>query len=451
MNRPRWPILLLVAAFIANACQVIPDDLSQQIAPRTEYKTTEAAFHVLLERHVDRPTSQSLATGAIEGAELYLQTSLGQDGGGCESLTIERPELTGSSESDLVKLSQAFDTALEECPTGVKELLERHATDFMARSLNECHTYYLDSERAASFNQPPQEYSGIGATVTSTTPNELVEISSVFPGSPAQFAGVAPGDRIQAVNGEDVSGLTAEEVASRIRGSEGTPVVLTLLRGTREITIEIIRARLTPPRVLERTWDEGAIAHLTVFALNGDVARQAADAVQRYSEAGVKAFILDLRNDPGGDLSAAVDLASIFVKDAVLVYQVGRDGDRRELRTNDRFFEGTFDKPLVVMVNERSASGAEIIAAGLAANGAATVIGNQTAGCVGIGQPREMPDGGLLLVTIARMQDLEGKDLNGEGAGVVPDLIVLNDPDTPEEEEVEAALEVLRQKVAAQP
>jgi carboxyl-terminal processing protease len=85
-------------------------------------------------------------------------------------------------------------------------------------------------------------------------------------------------------------------------------------------------------------------------------------------------------------------------------------------------------KPLVVLVNKNSASGAEIIAAGVRANGVGTVMGEQTAGCVGIGQPRELPDGGLLLVTIARMEDAKtGEALNGPGKGVVPDKPVATD------------------------
>ena len=161
--------------------------------------------------------------------------------------------------------------------------------------------------------------------------------------------------------------------------------------------------------------------------LNGDVSAQVATAVKRQNAAGVVGRVLDLRDDPGGDLSAAVDIASIFVKNATLVFQIGRDGNRQPLRTNDRFFIDA-PKPLVILVNKNSASGAEIISAGLRANGVATVMGERTAGCVGIGQPRTLPDGGLLLVTIARMEDAKtGESLNGPGKGVVPDRTVVAD------------------------
>ena len=164
-----------------------------------------------------------------------------------------------------------------------------------------------------------------------------------------------------------------------------------------------------------------------VSQLNGDVSAQVSAAVKRQNDAGVVGRVLDLRDDPGGDLSAAVDIASIFIKDATIVYQVGRDGQRQSLRTNDRFFIPA-TKPLVVLLNKNSASGAEIIAAGVRANGVGIVMGTQSAGCVGIGQPRELPDGGILLVTIARMQDAKtGAELNGPGKGVVPDRVVQAD------------------------
>ena len=146
-----------------------------------------------------------------------------------------------------------------------------------------------------------------------------------------------------------------------------------------------------------------------------------------FRSAGVVGRVLDLRDDPGGDLSAAVDIASIFMKNATLVFQIGRDGSRQPLRTNDRLYIDS-PKPLVVLVNKNSASGAEIISAGVRANGVGSVMGDRTAGCVGIGQPRTLPDGGLLLVTIARMEDAKtGESLNGPGKGVVPDKLVAAD------------------------
>ena len=446
-------LLLPLALILIGACQVIPPDVAQQIVPtRTEYKTLEAAYHVLLERHVDVPTPGKLLVGALDGVDAYLQKSTDDKGAGCPAATVARPTFTESPESDLVKASGALDGALKDCPTADRTRIERAATDGMAKAMDECHTYYLDPDRAKDFNKPPQPYSGIGATILAASETGgLAEISTVFPGSPAAKAGVHPGDRIKVVNGKDVTGFTPEEIANKIRGPEGTDVTLVLVRGTSELTFTITRATLTPPRVTAQTFAEGKIAMVSVSALNGDVAQQTQDAVKAAIAAGAKGVILDLRNDPGGDLSAAVDIASIFVSNATLVEQVGRDGKREQVRTDDRFFIG-FDGPVVVMVNTRSASGAEIIAAGLRSNGVATVVGQRSAGCVGIAQPREMPDGGLLLVTLARMEDAStGEPLNGKDRGVVPDVTAKDDPNTPDPEDVAAAVNVLEDKLAAKP
>ncbi len=445
--------LAIVALLAAAACQVVPPDVAKQIAPdRTDYKTLEAAYHVLLERHVDVPTPSKLLNGALDGADEYLAKAANEKGAGCAGITSQRPTFTESTESDLVKASAALDGALKACSTADKVQIQRAATDGMAKALAECHTYYLDPDRAKEFNQPPKPYSGIGATILA--PNEkggMAEISSVFPNSPAAKAGVRPGDRIKEVNGKNVTGLTPEEIANRIKGPEATQVQLVLVRGTQELTLAITRATLTPPRVTQQAFDSGKIVLVSVSQLNGDVAQQTQDAVRAAMAAGAKGIILDLRNDPGGDLSAAVNIAGIFVKNADLVDQVGREGKKEQVRTDDRWYVG-FNGPVVVMVNSRSASGAEIIAAGLRANNVATVVGERSAGCVGIAQPREMPDGGLLLVTLARMEDPRtGEPLNGQGRGVAPDVVATDDPNTPDPEDVGTAVSVLEQKLAARP
>jgi carboxyl-terminal processing protease len=427
------PLLLLIALLVA-ACTVVVDAPGPR-SPST-FKTAEAAFHILIERHVDKPGSPQLLNGALDAAIAQLTKD------GVSDPVMTRPELTGNTESDFAKFSTALDGLLQRYPSEKPEALERAATDGMAKSMNECHTYYLDPDRAKGFNQLPAEYSGIGAQL-SANPNDVPEITVVFSNSPAEKAGVKAGDKIKTVNGTDVKGLTAEEVANKIKGPDGTTVELVLVRAGVETPFSIVRAKIIPRQVNDQV-DEGNIGYISVSALNGDVANQVTAAVKRQNDAGVVGRILDLRNDPGGDLSAAVDIASIFMKNATLVYQVGRDGQRQSLRTSDRWFVSE-TKPLVVLVNKNSASGSEIIAAGVRANGAGVVMGTQTAGCVGIGQPREMPDGGLLLVTLARMQDAKtGEELNGNGRGVVPDKKIEQDPSTPGDAQRVAADTYLR-------
>ncbi len=433
--RSRAIPLLIVTAFVATSCGLLPAELQHELLPsQTQYKTAEAAYSVLVERHVDKPTPQQLIPGALDGVTKYLQDS--KINGNPQ---VDRPTLTGSIWSDFAKLAASLDAVLQRYPTSDKMLVERAAVDGMARAMNECHTYYLNPERAKGFNQRPAPVSGIGVTIFQPEPNEPIEVIDVIAGTPAERAGVQKGDKIIRVNGEDVSKLTTDEVATRVKGPEGTQVTVTFLRGTQEVEFAITRARFQTPLIVSRM-EVDSIGYLSAKQLISSVAEDMAAAARTLSAQGATGWILDLRDDPGGELTVAVNVASLFVQRGTLVYQVGRDGQRTAVDANPSKFLG-LNKPLVVLVNKNSASGSEIIAAGIRANGAGTVMGTQTAGCVGTGQPRELPDGGLLLVTLTKMQDAKsGAELNGPGKGIVPDRVVTD----PADQQLQAAIQFLR-------
>ncbi|HJW49248.1 MAG TPA: S41 family peptidase, partial [Candidatus Limnocylindria bacterium] len=384
--RPRALPLLLTVAFVASACGLLPADLQHELLPsQTQYKTAEAAYSVLVERHVDKPTPQQLIPGALDGVTKYL-TDAKIDA----APTVDRPVLTGSVWSDFAKFAGSLDAVAQRYPTADKTLMERAAVDGMARAMNECHTYYLNPDRAKGFNQRPAPVSGIGVTIFQPEPGQPIEVIDVIAGTPAERAGVKKGDKIIRVNGEDVTTLTTEEVATKVKGPEGTPVTVTFLRGSTEVEYTINRARFQTPLTTSRM-ETDSIGYLQARQLISTVADELATAARSLSAQGATAWILDLRDDPGGELAVAVNVASLFVQRGTLVYQVGRDGQRTAVDTNPSKFLG-LTKPLVVLVNKNSASGSEIIAAGIRANGVGTVMGAQTAGCVGTGQPRELPD-----------------------------------------------------------
>jgi carboxyl-terminal processing protease len=354
---------------------------------------------------------------------------------------VDRPQLTGSEWSDFAKLSAAMDAVLDRYPAAKKDLVERAAVDGMARSMNECHTYYLDPDRAKSFNRPPAPVTGIGVQINKPDQSSPVEVIDIYPNTPAARAGVQRGDKVVKVNGEDVTKLTTNEVAERVRGPEGSQVTLTFERQGGQIELTMTRARFQTPLTDSRLQD-GDVAYVRIRQLISNVAEDAAGALRNMRSA--RGVVLDLRDDPGGELSVAVDVGSMFVKTGPLVFQTGRDGNKAPIDVNPRRYLG-LGQPLVVLVNKNSASGSEIIAAGVRASGAGRVFGTRTAGCVGSGQPRDLPDGGILLVTITKMQDAAtGEDLNGPGKGVVPQMTVEDDPKTPNvDEALEAAVDYL--------
>src|SRR2546427_7087004 len=290
----------------------------------------------------------------------------------------------------------------------------------MGKAMKECHAYYLDPTGAGNFNQPQPPVSGIGVTINKPSADAPIEVIRVIAGTPADRGGIKNGDKIVTVDGVDVTNLQTEEVANKVKGPEGTPVTIGILRGQESLSFTLNRARFSVPLETDSIID-GNIGRIEVPQLVGAIADEVSNAVKRVSANGAGGLVLDLRGDPGGDLSAAADIASIFVRQGTTVYQTGRDRNRTPLDVNRRFYIDS-PKPLVVLVDKHSASGAEIIAAGIRANGAGFVMGAQTAGCVGTGQPRDLPDGGLLLGTITKIQGGKtGADLNRPGKGAGPD------------------------------
>jgi carboxyl-terminal processing protease len=439
-SKALFPLIALVLA----SCTLIPAELQRELLPsNTPYRTAEAAYQVLIERHVDKPASKTLLTGALSGA-IDEAKKQGADPAALPSAPLN---LTGSLWSDFAKFSDRLEAITGATPNADKTKLERAAVDGMAKSLNECHTYYLDPDRAQRFNQPQPPVSGIGVTINKPATDAPVEVIRVIAGTPAARAGIRDGDKIVTVDGVDVVVMQTDEVANRVRGAEGTEVTIGILRGTTSLTFTLTRARFTVPLQTETMVDSN-IGRIEVPQLVGSVADEVAAAVRRLDANGADGLVLDLRGDPGGDLSAAVDIASIFVRQGTLVYQTGRDGSRQPLDVNRRFYFPK-PKPLVVLVNHNSASGAEIIAAGIRANDAGIVIGTQTLGCVGTGQPRDLPDGGLLLVTITKIQDARtGADLNGPDKGIVPDQVVDQPSGAQGDPQLDAAVAYLRQKIA---
>ena len=436
MTLRRLPLVLILAV-VAVGCSILPPELQHELLPsQTQYATAEAAFGYIIDRHVDKPTSVKLIPGALDGVAAFLKSQNIDP-----NPIVDRPQLTGSQWSDFAKLSASLDAVLSRYPAADKKLVERAAVDGMARSMNECHTYYLDPDRAKTFNKPPAPVSGIGVTINQPDQQSPIEVIDVIPNTPAERAGVKKGDKIIKVNGENVTKLMTSEVADRVRGQEGTPVTIEFDRQGAPVTLTMNRARFTTPLV-ESGVKSNDIAYVKIKQLISTVADESAAALRKMQ--GAKGVILDLRDDPGGELSVAVDVGSMFVRSGSLVLQTGRNGDKTPIDVNPRRFLG-LGTPLVVLVNKNSASGSEIIAAGVRANGAGPVMGTQTAGCVGSGQPRDLPDGGLLLITLTKMQDSKtGEDLNGPGKGVVPDKIVEDDAKTADvDEALQAAVDFL--------
>jgi carboxyl-terminal processing protease len=286
---------------------------------------------------------------------------------------------------------------------------------------DEGHTRYLSPEAARAEREALDgRFEGIGAYIDVRDEQPL--IVQPIEGSPAERAGLRPGDLILKVNGEEVRGVTVEELRSKVRGPKGTTVTLTIQHQDEQqpIDVNVTREEINIPSVSWRLLpDKIALIHLNQFAT-----RSAEEMKQALSDAqaqGATAVVLDLRNNPGGLVNELVGIASQFLpEDATVLLEQNRDGERTPYKT-DKGGVAT-DIPLVVLVNNNSASSAEILAGALKDAGRAKVIGVPTFGTATVLRTYDLNDGAQ--VRIGTTQWLTPKGEVVRGKGIQPDELV---------------------------
>ena len=287
------------------------------------------------------------------------------------------------------------------------------------------HTRYLNAEEARQERESLSgRFEGIGAYIDVRDGQPL--IVAPIEGSPAERAGLRPGDLILRVDGDDVRGTTIEQLRNRVRGPKGTRVVLTIQReGVAEpFDLAIVREEVNVPSV---TWrmlpDQVALIKINRFA-----ARTAEELQQALTDAraqGAEAILLDLRNNPGGLVTQLVAVASQFMPEgATVLLEQDRDGSRRPYTTSDGGL--ALDIPLVALVNGNSASAAEILAGALQDNGRARVVGQPTFGTATVLRPFDLEGGAQ--VRLGTSQWLTPRGNVVRGVGIKPDVLIALPP-----------------------
>jgi carboxyl-terminal processing protease len=268
-----------------------------------------------------------------------------------------------------------------------------------------------------------------------------VRVVAPLDGSPAQQAGLAPGDVLLAVDGRPVSAQSLQDVVSRVRGPRGTTVVLTLQReGLADpFDVGVTRGEIRTESVRARLIDDGHVAYVRVSTFAEPTGQQLRQHLKTLLEADPAGIVLDLRGNPGGRLAAAVEVASQFLREGVVLYQQ-RDpagDDQRPYRASGNPVAP--DTPLVVLVDHGSASASEIVAAALRDNNRAILIGERTFGKGTVQELHNLSDDSQIRVTIAQWLTPARRAIQGEG--VVPDVAVERaDPATGRDAALETAL-----------
>ncbi len=262
-------------------------------------------------------------------------------------------------------------------------------------------------------------FDGIGVQVD-VRDNRLTVVAPLE-GSPGEKAGIKPGDIILAVDGEPVEGMTLQEAVTRIRGPRGTTVTLTIGReGESELlTFAVQRDEIKIESVRFEMLD-GGVGYLRINSFGSETGAETKAALTELLKQNPRGLVLDLRSNPGGYVTAAIDVASEFVESGVVFYQQPARGEREEIRTHGGGLATTL--PVVVLVDGGSASASEIVAAALRDNGRASLVGVKTFGKGTVQTVHELSDRSSMRVTIAQWLTPSGVPLHGNG--LVPDQIV---------------------------
>lgn len=285
---------------------------------------------------------------------------------------------------------------------------------------DEGHTRFLTPEERER-NQAGLSGTYVGVGIQLENEDGRVVVAAPIEGSPAEQAGIRTGDVILAVDGESVRGDEMGRIAEKVRGPEGTTVEITVSRDGEEKEFTLERAEIRSPVVSWTLVSGTEVAHVRLASFTDESAEKLREAFTEAREAGAERFVLDLRNNAGGKLDQAVRMAGQFLEPGSTVYlRENASGDREEVEVPRRA-EPT-DAPLVVLVNNGSASSAEILAGALRDNGRAPVVGTQTFGTGTVLQEFALDDGSAILLGIAEWLTPDGDFIRE--TGIEPDIDV---------------------------
>lgn len=309
-----------------------------------------------------------------------------------------------------------------------KPLRDREATygaiRTMLESLDDPFTRFLTPEEYRSLKvNTSGELSGVGLQISVDSETGILEVVAPIAGSPADKAGIRSRDRILEIDGTLTSQLSLDEAAARMRGKAGTKVTLLIQAREGEIkSIPLVRdtIALNPVyAVLDKQPDGVPVGYIRLTQFSANAPTELADAIAKLEDEGADAYILDLRNNPGGLLQAGIDIASLWLDRGTIVYTVNRQGMMGSFEANG---SPLTEDPLVVLVNQGTASASEILAGALQDRGRAKLVGERTFGKGLIQSLFDLFDGSGLAVTVAKYETPNHRDINK--LGIAPDLEV---------------------------
>ena len=322
------------------------------------------------------------------------------------------------------------------------EILVDGAIEGMVDALEDDHSGYIRPDLCDLVTDFSGEFSGIGVTIRTLETTREIQVATVIPNSPAEQEGVLPGDIFYEVDGHRVAGMSQAELSTLVPGPRGTSVTITFQRDDELLTFEIVRELFTLPNVSFDIVGDN-IAHITMLDFNDLSRSQLDDAFDALGINETNGLIFDIRNNPGGTLASAIEIGSAFIEDGVLLRQVSRDKSEEVTRTRGGYTD--INVPIVVLVDETSASASEVIAGAMQDYGVATILGETTFGKGTVQNVPKLSNTGCIRITVKRWLTPNGSWIHKQG--ITPDIIVEWNPATDEDREddiqLTAAIEFL--------
>lgn len=332
---------------------------------------------------------------------------------------------------------------IDKVPT---EQLVNGAIDGMMNALGDQFSGYMNPEVFPLLNQDLEgEISGIGVVIRTNDANEI-EVVGILENTPAQRAGVLPGDVFAEVNGRSMSGVNQTELATLVRGPVGTTVDIVFRRGTTLVSLTIERARIEVPNIEAEVVAEG-IGHIRLNSFTPNARVELETAISNLDADPLRGLVLDFRGNGGGLLDSAIDVASLLIDTGVILTE---DFGDRQLTLQARGNAINLDIPIVLLVDETSASASELVAGAWQDYGLVTVMGETTFGKGTVQTWHPLVNGGGIRLTVARWLTPQQNWIHE--VGVTPDILVEWNPLTVEEYEddiqLDAAIRFLTETLA---
>ena len=300
--------------------------------------------------------------------------------------------------------------------------------------------YYSPEDYKELTTSTTGEYCGIGVMVTKNSEDGTIVVSKVFKNSPAQGAGIQQGDVIYSVEGEIIEDMTTDQLAAKVLGEEGTDVTLEILREEEILSYTITRQKVEMDSV-SYEMKEGNIGYIQIESFDSVTPKQVKEAIEELTSIGMKGIIVDLRDNPGGSLSSVVDIASMFEEGKKLfLYSETKEGEREDYYTTGKVL--LKDLPMVILINENSASASEAFSGAMKCYERAKLVGTTSFG-KGIMQTiYPLGDGSALKITTGKYYLPDGNNIHK--IGITPDVEVEASGTEGEDAQLNKALELLR-------